>query len=394
MRVSTSGMFQRALADMQRQTADIARTQEQISSGQRINRAGEDPPAAARGVALDAALAEITRFGNNIGRVRDRLVVEESALAQMGDVFNTVKSLTVQAGSGAHDVSSASALARQLRSQADQLLALANQRDADGGAIFAGTVVTEQAFSVSGGALTYHGNANNRAVTVGPAQQLADGDHGQALIMDVPAGPRVTPAAANTGAAQPTAVALDPANPPAWPVTLDFAAGQWTATDGNGNATALGPHADGQALHIGGLSVTLSGQPADGDQLQVATPLDRDLHSRITAIADALEAYQPTEAGRAALGTAVFNGLGEIDGAIDHVLDTRASVGTRLSSLDRSQAAHESLAVDLMGTLADLRDTDVAEAASRLSLQITALQAAQQMLLRTQNLSLFRLLGS
>ena len=45
-----------------------------------------------------------------------------------------------------------------------------------------------------------------------------------------------------------------------------------------------------------------------------------------------------------------------------------------------------------MATLSDLRDVDIAEAASRLSLQITALEAAQQTLVRVQGLSLFRLL--
>ena len=67
-------------------------------------------------------------------------------------------------------------------------------------------------------------------------------------------------------------------------------------------------------------------------------------------------------------------------------------MGNRLQSLDRAESSHEGVAVELMSTLSELRDVDIAEAASRLSLQITALEAAQQTLVRVQGLSLFRLL--
>ena len=71
------------------------------------------------------------------------------------------------------------------------------------------------------------------------------------------------------------------------------------------------------------------------------------------------------------------------------MLTLRASTGMRLQELDSAGERRSSEKVTLAGTLSELRDTHFAEAISRLSLQMTALEAAQKSMLRIQGLSLF-----
>ena len=111
MRISTQAFQTRTLEMIQQKTAEIAKTQAQIASGERLTRAGDDPAAAARGVALDSALEQIARYQSSIGQVRERLIGEEAALDELTGVLNTVRELTIQGGGAAMDASTAQSLA-------------------------------------------------------------------------------------------------------------------------------------------------------------------------------------------------------------------------------------------------------------------------------------------
>ena len=67
----------------------------------------------------------------------------------------------------------------------------------------------------------------------------------------------------------------------------------------------------------------------------------------------------------------------------------RASTGTRLAAIDSAAQGRGDTDVSLRATLSGLRDVDYAEASTRLSLQLTAIDAAQRTMLRVQSLSLF-----
>jgi flagellar hook-associated protein 3 FlgL len=82
-------------------------------------------------------------------------------------------------------------------------------------------------------------------------------------------------------------------------------------------------------------------------------------------------------------------GILGIDQAIGKVLDVRTQVGSRLSAIDSQGDSNGAFALTVQSTLGELEDLDYAEALSRLSLQMTTLEAAQQTFIRTQQLSLF-----
>ena len=393
MRISTAGFQNRTLDLIQQKQADLARTQEQLASGQRLTSSADDPAAAARGVALDSALEQVTRYQSNIQRVRERLVGEEAALDEVTDVLNNVRQLAVQAGGSAIDASAAQAIAGQIRSQLADLYGIANRQGADGQALFGGTRAVDQAFSATGTGTTYHGNGQSRDVRIGPGHSVADGDTGRAVFMDIPVGVTVQADPTNTGTAALTGVSADATTTPSdLPWTVQFAGGDWTVTGDSGAVLGTGSYASDEAFVVNGVSLQFANAPADGDRFTLQPAGQQDVFSRLDQIATALEGFDGSSAGRAQLTTVLYAGLEQVETATDHIIDTRASVGNRLQSLDRAESSHEGVAVELMSTLSELRDVDIAEAASRLSLQITALEAAQQTLVRVQGLSLFRLL--
>jgi flagellar hook-associated protein 3 FlgL len=84
--------------------------------------------------------------------------------------------------------------------------------------------------------------------------------------------------------------------------------------------------------------------------------------------------------------------LANVSSAQDHFVDKRAAGGARLAGIDEASALREATTVTLKTTLSDLRDVNIAEAASRLAQQSTALDAAQLSFQRIASLSLFNYL--
>ena len=71
------------------------------------------------------------------------------------------------------------------------------------------------------------------------------------------------------------------------------------------------------------------------------------------------------------------------------MLEVRASVGARLSAIESRQLQLTDVNLGLNQALSDVRDTDYAEALTRLEQQLTTLEAAQKSYVRAAGLSLF-----
>jgi flagellar hook-associated protein 3 FlgL len=84
--------------------------------------------------------------------------------------------------------------------------------------------------------------------------------------------------------------------------------------------------------------------------------------------------------------------LTNLDTLLDSVLNTQGSVGARLSSVSRQTEVNDGVSYNNQQILSELRDLDYSEAISKLSLQLTGLEAAQQTFTRVQGLSLFNFL--
>ncbi|MGO2146285.1 MAG: flagellar hook-associated protein FlgL, partial [Halomonas sp.] len=160
--------------------------------------------------------------------------------------------------------------------------------------------------------------------------------------------------------------------------------------------TAPGPFAytgDGQQLSFGGISITLTGEPADGDEISMARPgtpeQPADLFKTLEAAIGVLENPAQMDTEKAAMRNTLNSSMRELDNALDNVLTVRASAGARLNELDVIDAVGSNRMMNYTQTLSDLVDLDYVEAISEYSLRQVGMQAAQKTFVDVKGLSLF-----
>jgi flagellar hook-associated protein 3 FlgL len=152
---------------------------------------------------------------------------------------------------------------------------------------------------------------------------------------------------------------------------------------------ATGTYADGDTINVAGVQTRLTGAPAAGDTFALQPAPRRDVFATLQSLANALEAPATTPAQKATLSNALAGALSDVGTAQEHFVSIRAATGARLASIDQSADDRAESGITLKATLSGLRDVDMGEAASRLSLQLTAIEAAQKTMVRVQSLSLF-----
>ena len=146
MRISTAQTYENSVNTLQRRQQELSRSQSQLTSGKRIDRASDDPTAAAR---AERALIEQAR-GETTLRVadasRNAMLLSESALGDAVNLLQTARETLVAAGNATYQPAERRALAQQLREVRSQLLNVANQQDGNGGFLFGGQGVQAPPF--------------------------------------------------------------------------------------------------------------------------------------------------------------------------------------------------------------------------------------------------------
>lgn len=397
LRISTAGMQAAMLGSLLDAQARLARTQEQIASGRRINSPADDPIGATRIEALTRQIEAGRQYARNADAAANRLRFEEQALADLGNSLNRVRELVLQASNATVDPASRAMIRAEVAGRVQEMLDIANRQDGQGEYLFAGLASRTQPFERTDAGVVYRGDQGQRFQAVGATQRVADGDSGDAVFGRVPGGNGtfVTGAAAgNTG----TGVigvgsVLDPAAWPGGAFTLRFVAPDaWEVVDSAApvpNVVASGAYASGQAIEFAGISVEVSGQPDAGDSFPVTDAGRVGLFAALDELVATLAAGTATPAERSQFQSRIAGGLAQLDQSLGHLQQVRADVGVRLGTIDGAVAAQEDLEIDLQSLLSSIRDLDYAEAVSRLNQQFVALQAAQQSLARVGRLSLF-----
>ena len=395
MRISTAAFNQQAIDLIDARSADLAATQAQLSSGLRVNSPADDPVATVHILQLNQALAQSTQYGRNADAATGRLSNEDQTLSNVTDLLQRVRDLAVQANSGSNDATSRAAIATELDQSVNQLMALANTRDANGEYLFSGLTTQTQPFSRgASGSVAYSGDQGSRLIQIGQTQKVADGDNGYQVFQSIPAGNgtfTATGGAANTGNGSIGATSVTSQS--AWvpgTYTVTFTApNAYTVTDAANNPIASGTFAPGGTITFNGASVTIQGQPAANDTFTVAAAGTQDVFATVDSLRAALRAQVNTPAQTAQYATNIGNVLTQLDQALGHIDDVRASVGSRVNAVATAKSSGQSAQVDLQTSLSQLQDLDYASAIGKLTLQQTGLQAAEAAYAKISQLSLF-----
>lgn len=397
MRISTQGAYQRGVSLMLQLQAALDRTQQQISSGRRLLTPSDDPIAAGRALNMKEGIARLDQFERNGNMARTRLSFEESTLASANDVMQRVRELAIQANNATQSNESRGLIALELRQQLDALLEFGNQKDGNGRYLFSGNMEDTEPFARNGASFSYNGDQGSRMIQIGDSRHVPDGDPGSAVFFRVRNGNGVfnaTPAAANTGSGILAAGSVtDPTLYDQDQYTIRFVdAANYEVFDSSAAIVATGSFQSGAVVAFAGIEIGIDGEPAAGDEFDVAPSSFTNAFAIIDELANAVESSVNGSVSRSEMTNGINAGILALDQAIGSMLETRTRVGSRLAAVENQEAANSNTVLTLQQTVADLEDLDYAEALSRLSIETTTLQAAQQSFIRTQNLSLFNYL--
>jgi flagellar hook-associated protein 3 FlgL len=382
--------------------------------------------ASVRILGLERAQSQLDQYGRNAGMAGDRLALGEQSMSDLSTLLQRAQELAVKANNGSLDDVSLNSIATELRARAQELLAIANRQDSNGEYLFAGYSTGTRPFAEGGAGVVYGGDQGVRQLEISSSQKIADGFPGQRVFMDiregngsfaVETGSNSVTLGANTGTG--TIGVGQVVDQAAWNAAAAAAAGAslpheytihfidntlpadgvaetWEVLDAAGAPVEASPgvplqgsYVDGGVISFHGIELELTGTPAVGDSFEVRPAGSESLFKTLDDLATALERGASSPQARAQLGSDINKALAQLDVGLNHVIDLRTEIGSRLASLDTAASLRDDLSYQMTSSLSDLKDVDFAEAISRLNQQMTGLQAAQAAYTKIGQLSLF-----
>ena len=402
IRISTTQTFNQGTNSILENQSKVNETQLQLSKGTRILKPSDDPIGSAIALDLQKQIDSSIQYIANGQAAESRLVVEESSLANVTDILQRIRDLSLQAANATLNATDRKTINVEIEQRLEELVGIANTQLSNGDYLFSGYRTNMKPFTVDGtGTVNYNGDQGVRVVNVNTSVQVESGNSGDEVFMNITTGNGafVTTADqtnAGTGVIS-NAVLEDPTVYISDTYTVDFSLDgtgnlQYQITGANSGPVYVPPlprFDEDSSISFNGISFSISGFPDDGDSFTVEPSFSQDIFTTVNQIVSALQLPTDTSTQQATFRNALDLGLKNLDQAITHIDEVRASVGSRLNVIDSEHAINESLKVEAESALSIVKDLDYAEAITALNKQTLALQAAQQSFVQVQNLSLF-----
>ncbi|HWH73411.1 MAG TPA: flagellar hook-associated protein FlgL [Methylibium sp.] len=397
MRLSTAHSYEAAIANLQRRQSEMAESQLQLSSGKRVNRASDDPTAAARAERALALEARSTASQRAVEASRNAMQLGESALGDAGELLQQAREKLVAAGNATYSDAERRSLALALRETRKQLFAIANRPDGAGGYLFAGQGSSSPPFVDTPGGVEFRGTGGQ--IDVASGESLPVTLDGPATWLQARTGNGVfeTRALTQNGSAWiDSGRVSDPTALSGGAYTVDFSVSGGVTTytvlrDGNPTALSDVPYESGRAIEVEGLSFTISGAPADGDGFAIA-PSSATLN--VFAVLDAAAAALETPLlNSGQISQVVNSSLRDVDAVLGRLQQQRALAGETLNRIDGIESRLAALKLGAQTERSNAEDLDMVEAISRFQNQQSGYDAALKSYAMVQRLSLFDHIG-
>lgn len=407
MRISTLQAFNNGVAGIQRNYSNATRTQEQISTGNRILTPADDPVASVRLLQLEQQQNVLSQYNSNLTAAKNSLTQEEVTLNSVNTVLQRVRELAVQAGNGALDPQDRKAIAAELGEREDELLSLMNTRNARGEYLFSGFQGKTQPFVLEDGKYVYNGDDGQRNLQIASSLNIPISDNGKSIFQAVTNAGRLSTTPADEYSAMKLSAPLvddevafaafdfpadgievrfsDPTDPKKYEI---YAVGGTTVlSDGwldDDDESSDKIVFKGMTIHVDGVPTGAETFTIERNGLEKQGILD--------TIANLRTALENPASGNAGVRDAVAVALTNLDHGMVSVDAARGNIGARLNVIETTLTDNEDVALVNKGVQAELRELDYAEALSRLSMQTVILEAAQQSYVKISGLSLFNVM--
>ncbi len=394
MRISTANAYDAGIDALSKRQADLAELQGQMTSGKRVAKASDDPAAAAR---AERALASISRTETSQRAVDASKVVmtqTESSLGTAGDLMQSARELMVSGGNATYGDSDRAALAAQLKSIRDQLFVVANSNDGAGTYLFGGQGATQKPFVDAPGGVQYAATGGQSLTESGTNLPLTS--DGQASWLSARTGNGVFVTSASAGVANATidsGIVADPSALTGANYALNFtvSGGLTTyAVTKNGLPTAVtaAPYVSGQAITVDGMTVSVSGAPANGDLFQIA-PSTPTL-SVFATLDQAIAGLQSTGRTTSQVAQATSENLRNVDSVMGNLQTARAAAGAVLNRIDSESGRLDTQKLASTTERSNAEDVDMVHAISDFQNKQSGYDAALKSYAMVQRLSLFQ----
>ena len=446
MRISTYYPQQFNVTSMLDQQSKLSETQMKLASGKKYLAPSENPSAAAYALNFQQSIDQATQYQSNIATASERLKLEETTLSSVIDTVQRLQELGLQGVSDSGNSKVArSAIATEFDQLNAYLMSLANTRDANGDYIFAGTKANVMPFAENPAAAKPISTVVSAWQTFVNQKAISDAYHfvylnPNASLDSAVAWKDSTPEAYGK-IADVAALATGTQNemPPEWqasvantsslyndafvnaynqattkgtiPQTIAQSADAWQSTPAvntekayNTYLEALNYYKNASVRDASGANSTLSSRYVysganEKRNIQIGggytvtqgnSGLEvfglpgkngRTIFDAISDFSNQLKSDKPT-----------LETLQEFDDALTNVSAVRASIGSRMSVLDRQKQTNDDFIVNTKTALSQIQDLDYTQAVTQLNSQQMSLQAAQQSFAKVQNLNLFKYL--
>ena len=395
-RIASANAYDSAVNNLLERQSQLSDTQIQMTSGKRVNKASDDPTAAARAERARALQDRTTASEKAVDASSNAMTMTESALGDASDLLQQARELVVGAGDASYSDAERASKAKAIQAIRDQLLSVANRPDGQGGYVFSGQGSGGAPFVDQPGGVKYTGVGGSvNVATDEPLPLTLDGNdvwmsassgNGVFVTKNVNSGGAWIDSGHVTNPSQITGSTYD--------VVFSKTGGTTTYSvlkDGNPTAISGQPYTTGKEIAVDGMSFGISGAPADGDRFQLA-PSTKNL-SVFDALDDVIKRLSSPSQGGPDITQAVQDGLRNIDQVQSQISSARSYAGTTLQRLDGVKGRLDATQLSAKTARSDAEDLDMVKALSSFNTQQTGYSAALQSYATIQKMSLFQYLN-
>lgn len=395
MRISSTYFSEKMAVDYMNRQSALARVQEQLGSGKKINRPSDDPAAAVVISNLKQSTSQFEQYNRNGDFAEARLAMEETALTSVSNVLMRMKELALQANNDTLSGSDNGAFLAELEQQLEELVDYANTTDSNGDYLFAGNVVGSKPF-VGVESISYQGDAEVKQIQIGSTRSVKSSHSGDEIFMRMPNGNGDLSVSANTsntgtGIISPAEI-MDRSQYTSGDFTVSFTSASTFDIVDNATGSAVMTNASytaGMNIDVAGIQFSIGGVPEVGDEFSIEPSSNTDIFTTVKQFIGVLQ-NPPVGDAEKTLRKQNLSGLvNDIDQAFNHINVKRSEVGTRLLYVDNARDENESVKYQIDSTISGLEDLDYADAVTRMQNEVTALEALQKSYARLEGLSLF-----
>jgi flagellar hook-associated protein 3 FlgL len=173
--VSTSAFYDSAIFNMTRLRESTNKLQQQISSGDKLAHAYDDPLAASQMRMLQAADTLASADTATTNAAKTQLTQTDDTLTEFATVVSQLQTLATQAANGTLSASNRQAIGTQIAGYYQNLVSLANTKDANGHALFGGQGSGAAYTTDASGNAIYNGTATAATLSLGPGLSVTTG---------------------------------------------------------------------------------------------------------------------------------------------------------------------------------------------------------------------------